>query len=301
MNGKQIHGYGVLVILLILSLTAFACGGSGDGDGQSETTQSSAVGSTEPSGSGSSAVTGGQTTTSQSPGEQTTVPAGSTTTAASGGDLTSYRIHTTWRDGSREGPVKTEWDTAYVADPLAVHHKAEGDVDMEMVLVGKTLWTRFMDLPWQKTELPEGETADWASMLSEAESLVDVEEQTPVENDIQWLMGQSEVKIAEGSLTPAGEETVNGVTCKRYTVDSTYTYSVEYQAPLSAKATLTEGTQGEIWVADQEGWSPFVVRAQLLQTTTTELEGGPSGTEIVYIEEDVTDINSSDIVIEPPQ
>ena len=63
----------------------------------------------------------------------------------------------------------------------------------------------------QKVELSEGETADWASMLSQAESLVDVEEQTPVENDIQWLMGQSEVKIAEGSLTPAGEETVNGV------------------------------------------------------------------------------------------
>ena len=300
MNGKQIHGYGVLVILLIISLTAFACGGSGDGDGQSETTQSSAVGSTEPSGSGSSGVTGGQTTTSQSPGEQTTVSAGSTTTAASGGDLTSYRIHTTWRDGSREGSIKDEWTTEFVADPLAVHHKAAGDMDMEMIFVGKTMWTRFMDLPWQKAELPEGETADWASMLSEAESLVDVEEQTPVEDDIQWLMGQPEVKIVEGSLTLAGEETVNGVTCKRYTVDSTYTYNVEYQA-LSAKATITEGTQGEIWVADQEGWSPFVVRAQLLQTTTTQLEGGPSVAETVYIEEDVTDINSSDIVVEPPQ
>ncbi len=301
MNGKQIHGYGVLVILLIISLTAFACGGPGDGDGQDETTQSSAVGSTEPSGSGSSAVTGGQTTTSQSSGEQTTVPAGSTTTAAtSGGDLTSYRIHTTWRDGSREGSIKDEWTTEFVADPLAVHHKAAGDMDMEMIFVGKTMWTRFMDLPWQKAELPEGETADWASMLSEAESLVDVEEQTPVEDGIQWLMGQPEVKIVEGSLTLAGEETVNGVTCKRYTVDSTYTYNVEYQA-LSAKATITEGTQGEIWVADQEGWSPFVVRAQLLQTTTTQLEGGPSVAETVYIEEDVTDINSSDIVVEPPQ
>ncbi len=212
------------------------------------------------------------------------------------GDLTSYRIHTTWRDGSREGPVKTEWDTAYIADPLAVHHKAEGDVDMEMVLVGETLWTRFMDLPWQKVDLPEGETPDWASMLSEAESLVDVEEQTPVEDGIQWLMGQPEVKIVEGSLTSAGKETVNGVACRRYTVDSIYTYNVEYQVPLTAKATITESTQGEIWVADQGGWSPFVVRAQLLQTTTTQVEGGPSGTETVYIEEDVTDINSSGIV-----
>ena len=59
-------------------------------------------------------------------------------------------------------------------------------------------------------------------------------------------------------------------------MDSTYTYNVEYQG-LSAKATISEGTQGEIWVADQEGWSPFVVRAQLLQTTTTQVEGGPSG------------------------
>jgi hypothetical protein len=71
--------------------------------------------------------------------------------------------------------------------------------------------------------------------------------------------------------------------------------------PLTAKATITESTQGEIWVADQGGWSPFVVRAQLLQTTTTQVEGGPSGTETVYIEEDVTGINSSGIVIEPPE
>ena len=68
-----------------------------------------------------------------------------------------------------------------------------------------------------------------------------------------------------------------------------------------SSATLTEGTKGVIWVADEGGLSPFVVRAQVLQTTTTQVEAGGSSTETLHIEENVTDVNSSDIVIEPPQ
>jgi hypothetical protein len=300
MNGRRIRGCGVLVVLLILSLTVFACGGPGGGDGQGEAAPSSAVESTQPTSTTSSAD-GGQTTTSQSPDEQTTAQAGSATGTTSLADLSSYRIHTTWREGSETGAVKDEWTTEYVADPLAVHHKTGGDMDMEMIFVGTTLWTRFMDQPWNQTDLPEGETADLESMFSQEQSPVSVEEQTPAENDIQWLMGQPAITIAEGSLTPAGEDAVNGVACKRYTVDSSYSYTVTYQAPLKGSATITEATQGEAWVADQEGWPPFVVRAQLSQTTTTQVEGGSSSTETVYVEEDVTDINGSDIVIEPPR
>jgi len=301
MNAKHIQGCGVLIVVLILALTAFACGQPGGGDGQGEATQSSAVESTELSGTESS-VDEDQTSTSQSPGEQTTAQAGSTTTAeTSAGNLSSYRIHTAWRDGSDQGPIKDEWTTEYVADPLAVHHKAGGDMEMEMIFVGTTLWTRFMDQPWNQADLPEGQTTDWASMISLGKSPVNVEKQTPTENDIQWLMGQPEIRIAEGSLTAAGQETVNGVDCKRYTVDSTFAYSVTLQQPARASATITEVTQGELWVAGQGGWPHFVVRAQLMQATTTEIAGGASSTETVYIEEDVTDIDSSDIVIEPPQ
>ena len=190
------------------------------------------------------------------------------------GDLGSYRIHTVWRDGSDQGPIKDEWTTEFVADPLAVHHKAGGDMDMEIIFVGKTLWTRIMDSALEPDGLAGRRDGRLGEHAVSGASPVNVEEQTPLENDIQWLMGQPAVKIAEGSLTPAGQESVNGVACKRYTVDSTYAYTVKYQAPISASATITEGTQGEIWVADQGGWSPFVVRAQLLQTTTTQMRGG---------------------------
>ena len=300
MNAKQSQGYGVLVILLILSLTVLSCGQGGGGGGQGETTQSSAVAATQPNGTGSSAG-GDQTTTSQPPGEQTTAEASTTSSVPSAASLGSYRIHTVWRDGGDQGPIKDEWTTEYVANPLAVYHKAAGDMAIEMIFVGKTLWTKFMDQPWNRQELAEGDTANWASTLSQAKSPVDVEEQTPLEDAIQWLMGQSEVKIAKGSLTLVGQETVNGVGCKRYSVDSTYTYSVTYQAPMKGSATVTEGTKGVIWAADEGGFSPFVVRAQVLQTTTTKVEAGGSSTKTVHIEENVTDINSSDIVIAPPE
>ena len=280
-------------------MATFSCGQSSGAGNESETTGSSTAETTEPT-EATTPADGVQTTTSV-PSAQTTTQSGSSSTVGSGATLDSYRIHTVWRDGSDQGPIKDEWTTEYLADPPAVHHKAAGDMDMEMIFVGKTLWTRFMDQPWRQVELAEEEAADWASMLSQAESPVDVEEQTPLEDDIQWLMGQSELKIAEGSLTSTGQETVNGVECKRYAVDSTYIYSVKYQAPLDVSATVTEGTQGVIWVADEGGLSPFVVRAQVLQTTTTQVEAGGSSTETLHIEENVTDINSSDIVIEPPQ
>ena len=54
-------------------------------------------------------------------------------------------------------------------------------------------------------------------------------------------MGQSELKIAEGSLTSTGQETVNGVACKRYAVDSTYIYSVKYQVPLDVERHAHRG------------------------------------------------------------
>jgi hypothetical protein len=326
MNGVQFKGHRVLIVLLIFALTAVSCGERGGGSegqatqspaakateppkaqptartaptGTSEATESPAVEATEPAEAAPTEVS--EEATPQPPPEEPTAQAGSTPATASVATMKSYRIHTTWYEGAAEGPVKSQWDTEYVADPLAYHHKGEGGTPMEAIVIGQTMWTRFEDMPWREVQLAEEDLADWANSMSQGESPMKVEEQTPLEDDIQWVMGQSQLKIAEGSLTPAGRETVNGVACKRYTVDSTYTYNVEFQAPLTGSATNTELIQGDIWVADQGGWPPFVVRAEVLQTSTTQVEGGASSAETEYIESNVTDINSSDIVIEPPQ
>ncbi len=298
----RVQGRGVLLILLILSLTALSYGLLGCGAGGGQTTESTLTGATQSNGTvQTTAPAGPSSTAGPATTAGTSSTAGPSTTGAAAGDVSSYRIHTVWRDGSDQGPIKDEWNTEFVADPLAVHHTATGDMRMEIIFSGKSLWTKIMDQPWRQTDVAEGDTAGWASLLSQEQSPVNVEEQTPLAKDIQWLMGQPSVKIAEGGLTPAGQDTVNGVTCKRYNVDSTYAYTVKYQAPLTGSATITEGTKGDIWVADQGGWSPFVVRAQLLQTTTTQVAGGGSSAETVYLEQNVADLNASDIVIEPPQ
>jgi hypothetical protein len=341
MNGRSLNSHRVLLVLLILALVAVSCGQRGGTEGQatqspaakateppkaqptavteqatpepaaeqptdqpvptetSESTESSAVEATEPP--EAEPTKAGEEATPSPPPEEPTAQAGSSSAAAPGATMKSYRIHTTWQEGSAEGTLKSQWDTEYVAEPLAYHHKAEGDAQMEVIAIGQTLWTRFADMPWRETQLAEEDLAGLAESMSQAQSPVKVEEQTPLEDDIQWLMGQPSLKIAEGSLTPAGQETVNGVACTRYAVDSTYSYNVEYQAPLKGNATVTDLIQGDIWVADQGGWPPFVVRSQVLQTSTTQVEGGASSTDIEYIEGNVTDINSSDIVIEPPQ
>jgi len=53
-------------------------------------------------------------------------------------------------------------------------------------------------------------------------------------------------------------------------------------------------------VADKAGWQPFIVQARLAKTTKT-VATGAIGQEDEYIEMDVTDINSPDIVINPPE
>ncbi len=114
-------------------------------------------------------------------------------------------------------------------------------------------------------------------------------------------MGQPDFEIAEGGLTAAGTESVNGVPCRKYLVDSVYVTTVTFTTPIKQTAKNTVQLQGEIWLADRAAWPAFAVRARLLETLTTEIAGGPSDTNVRYIEQDVTDVNSPDIVITAPE
>ncbi len=212
--------------------------------------------------------------------------------------LASYRVHMIEHEGDSQGAVKDEWKAEVVLSPLAVHYVAssEGQQTMEIIVVGDSVWTKIADMPWRQTK--QADMSEWLTK-TESTNAVDVQEDVPLEDSIVWLMGQSGLHIAKGSLTPAGEEDVNGVKCIKYTVDSTYSYTATFTVPIKASGHVTYQDQGEIWIADQAPSPSFVVRAQLTEVATTQV-GTNSKTETTYIEEEVTDINTP-ITIQPPE
>ena len=286
---------------LILSLLLISCGGPAP---TKAPTQPPAVQATKPPATQPAVATKAPTQppatkvpVAQPTKVATTQPSAGTTLPVSG--ATSYRIRTIEHEGDSGGPVKSEWLQDVIVQPLAMHYvmTQNGREAMEMIVVGQSLWTKMMGGSWRETQL-----TDLGTSLAgiDQSGAVNVQEDVPLEDDLGWLMGQRRLYIAEGSMTPAGEEEVNGVPCKKYTVDSTYSYTTTLPAPLNATGKVTLLDTGEIWVADKSGWTPFVVRAQLTEVSTTEA-GSASNTTTIFIEQDVTDVNSPDITIQPPQ
>jgi hypothetical protein len=213
----------------------------------------------------------------------------------SGGGLSSYRIHGERRENDSEGPTTSEWDLEVILSPLAYHLKSEGDAEMEVIVIEQTVWTRIGEQPWRQMDLPDDQSPD---DLLGGETGVTVETDVPAEDSIAWLMGGHSLHIAQGSLTEAGSDTVNGVRCRRYTVDSQMSETVTMTVPVEATAVNTYVTQGELWVADEAGLPSFVVRARVTEAVTTEV-GEASSTVTEYMEQDVTDVNGA-IEIQPP-
>ncbi len=313
----------LLAAVLVASLLLSACGGAGPTSTTLPPTQPASVQATQPvatqpaatntvkagpgaGGSTAAAPTAKSTTipkaTAAATATATKIPTAEAEATSATGMATgpaSYRVHTVTRQDDAQGEVKDEGLVEVVMDPLAFHQTTTGDTQMEVIVVGQTLWMRFEDMPWNETDLSDEDLAASLQQFSQSELPVSIQDQTPLEDEIAWLLGQSSLEIAKDSLTRAGEETVNGVRCKHYLVDSTYTYTVEMTTPIQATSKVTILVQGEIWVADKAGWSPFVVRAWVTQMSTTEVSGH-SSTDTVYVEQEVTDINEP-ITIEPPQ
>ncbi|MHB1357576.1 MAG: hypothetical protein ACYCZF_16525 [Anaerolineae bacterium] len=237
--------------------------------------------------------------TSTPEAKESTAKPKSTVVPSTGGALKSYRIHAETRKDSIDGELDSQWDVDFIADPLAMHQWMEGGISIEAILIGTTYWTRMNEGEWRKIEFTEKELKDWDP--SQMQDLpMEITDETPLDDSIEYLMGQPHINLAKGSLVEAGTETVNDIPCKRYLVDSTYSYKTTF-TEIDATAKVTELQQGEIWVADQAGWPAFLVRARLLQTTTTEIEEGQSSTDITWNEQDVTSVNSTDIEIVAPE
>jgi hypothetical protein len=277
----------LLVILITLALVTLACGPcgifsdlTGGGEGPPQATQ-------PPTESGDEQPT----SPPESGGEQPTSPPESSDGAPEIADLNtvnSYRLTMTWRGESEDGSQSYEMimTEAWVKEPPARHFTmssaASGTEEgpgmaMEMIRIGDSSWMKMGDT-WMQMDAPDDSimgddlTSAWEGMLGEE----DVEQ-----------------------LTPAGEETVNGIHCKHYTTGGDTSVVV----PDQEGGTVSMNVEGEVWIADQPGLPSIAVRWR------SRMEGGffpmPLGgasgeASVVYMEYDVTDINMP-IIIEPPE
>lgn len=216
------------------------------------------------------------------------------TTAAQSVKLNSYRAKMTERANNSSGAITTEWSIEYVASPLASHTLYKQKEALESIVLGDKIWTRFGSQPWQQSTL----SGDQSSLQPPSStSGVNIQTQVPLEDSIEFLQGVPSFNIAKGSLTAAGDDTLNGVRCKRYKVNSTYPYSVTL---MNMTSQNTEKFEGELCLADVKGWPHFIVMAKMQKSTTTALQGSQGVTQTNYVEVQVTDCNQP-IKIEAPK
>ena len=198
--------------------------------------------------------------------------------------LDSYRMRSTMRtqeDDGSWGPL-FKMETEWVREPPARHMVMYGESEaegMEIITIGDTTWMKMGDI-WMTSEA--GESPEEAGPPVDLESIL---------------------QEMEGGMTLVGEETVNGVHCKRYTLD------VEVSVPLPRPEGAPQGetdlaqeitvhVQGEAWVADQSDLPPVIIRAETQGEMTFKAPSGDR-TMVVQEEREVYDINTP-ITIEPP-
>jgi hypothetical protein len=202
--------------------------------------------------------------------------------------LDSYRLRLMSRvqDEGAPEPFEMIMTMEWVREPPAsrtVMSDSDGNVMMEMITIG--------DITWMKM----GDT--WMQMPPE-------QAEPEQEFDAEDILADLDM---ETDMTLVGEETVNGVHCKHYTVDTEF--SIPLPRPEGADELpglaerITGHVQGEVWVADQRGLPPVTIRGRT-QTEMTFLTptGEPTGegTMVIYEERDLYDINEP-ITIEPPE
>lgn len=258
-----------LLALTILTLAALACGPCGlISDLTGEEGPEIALPTVEPGDE--------QPPPAGDEGEQPTLPPESEVGAPEIADLDtldSYRVQQTIRvedqDGSQvqEMTVLEEW----VREPPAKRILISGDMPTtEMIYIGDKAWMKAGDT-WM--EMPSEQAPDFTSGM-----------------DITPDMG--------GITALVGEETVNGISCKHYTIDEE-----NFAVADPSEGSFTAYIRGEVWIADQPGLPPIIVREQIqIEGSFIPVPGASSSAEggTTYFEKEVTDINAP-ITIEPPE
>ena len=213
--------------------------------------------------------------------------------------LNSYTVHFIKYEKVKGGKIDSEKTNTVILEPFAAHYSMmQKGQNIEMIMIGQQLWIKMMDQPWTESQVMDGSNPSTkydSAPMQDARSEVGV----PLEDSLVWLTGQPRLNIAKGSLTRSGEESINGVACIKYTIDSTVPVSVTMTTPFTTTAVTTYHDQGTIWVANQDGMPAFIVRAELSEKASMFFEGNLTQ-QTFFIEQYVIDINSTDIKIEPP-
>ncbi len=196
--------------------------------------------------------------------------------------LDSYRAMMLWLPQNPEGTsytLREEWVRAEPARHQVLFDTLSGSEWMpvfDALMVQGSTWLRVGEawIPLEQAEF-DGIVAQWAALPRDADA---------------WL--------------PEGSDVVNGIQCQRYrSVGST---TIPLSDPQS-RETVNAGIQGEIWLADEPGWPPFLVRerSQIEADFIPVLFFGggtlpPTGSATLVLEYDLTEVNS-EIAIEPPE
>jgi len=206
--------------------------------------------------------------------------------------LDSYRMRTTMRLLEGEGLLGEDLHTEmeWVREPLARRTVMYGlleDMAMETIIIGDDTWMSMGNDAWIKTE----------SGPSDQESVAQEDLQASLEDILQDM---------ESSMKPTGTETVNDVHCQRYTVDADFSMPMPVPEDASAEALQFMPTeivghiQGKLWIADQRGLPPVIIRSQTTQEITLKYASRDDETMVYDEERDLYDLNKP-MSIEPPE
>ena len=114
------------------------------------------------------------------------------------------------------------------------------------------------------------------------------------------------LKDMESSMKRVGTDTVDGVDCERYTVDTGFSlpFPMPEEAPAEAQQFLPkemEGhIEGEICVANERGFPEVIVRSETTQEITLKFASGKEETMAYDEERELYDINTP-ITIKAPK
>jgi hypothetical protein len=160
---------------------------------------------------------------------------------------------------------------------------------IEEITIGSTRWTKMSDGPWREETLSAEDRAKWEQQWSFAQFWgIEEDLEGALPNGVELVPGQIFPVPIKAAMVFEDAETVNGVHCRRYNVDTDLDYTSEV-------GHTTGHATGSIWVADQDGIPAVIVRAVMDEDLA--IDGRQTQN---HWEHDMTDINQP-VTIKPPE